>query len=57
MKKILNIIVMMFVTISIYAQGTVVSGRITDKNGNPLPDAVVMLSGSTTVATTSDING
>lgn len=57
MKNILNIISMMLLSISMYAQGTVVSGRITDKNGQPLPDAVVMLSGSTTVATVSDLNG
>ena len=48
---------MMLLSISMYAQGTVVSGRITDKDGKPLPDAVVMLSGSTTVAAMSDVNG
>lgn len=47
----------MLFSVSMFAQGTVVTGRITDKEGNPLPDAVVMLSGSTTVATVSDING
>lgn len=57
MKKILTIISMMFLSVYVYAQGTVVSGRVTDKDGKPLPDAVVMLSGSTTVATVSDING
>ena len=57
MKKILTIISMMFLSVYVYAQGTVVSERVTDKDGKPLPDAVVMLSGSTTVATVSDING
>lgn len=47
----------MLISVSMFAQGTVITGRITDKDGNPLPDAVVMLSGSNTVATVSDING
>ena len=47
----------MLAGISMYAQGHVVTGQITDKDGNPLPDAVVMLSGSTTVAAVADING
>ena len=57
MKKLLNIIILMLAGISMYAQGHVVTGQITDKDGNPLPDAVVMLSGSTTVAAVADING
>ena len=57
MKKILNILAFILVSVSMYAQGTVITGRVTDKDGKPLPDAVVMLSGSTTVAAVSDING
>lgn len=57
MKKILFIIAFMLFSISIYAQKTVVTGRVTDKEGKPLPDVVVMLSGSTTVAAVSDNNG
>ena len=57
MKKILNIIAFMLVSVSMFAQGTVITGRITDKDGKPLPDAVVMLSGSKTVAALSDANG
>ena len=49
--------VLMLMSISMYAQGHVVTGRVTDQKGEPLPDAVVMLSGSTTVATVSDANG
>lgn len=57
MKEIFNILAMMLLSISMFAQNMVITGRVTDKEGNPLPDAAVMLSGSASVATLTDING
>lgn len=57
MKKIFNIIAFLFISVCMSAQSAVITGRITDKEGKPLPDAVVMLSGSTTVAAISDMDG
>ena len=56
-KKVLaSLAALIMVSIVSYAQQTV-RGTVKDTNGDPVPGVAVMLKGSTTIATISDING
>ncbi|MCQ2158602.1 MAG: TonB-dependent receptor [Bacteroidales bacterium] len=56
MKKIINIFILLLAFTSAFAQ-TSVKGSVKDKNGAPVPGAVVMLAGHTDVVCISSVNG
>ncbi|MDA3614058.1 SusC/RagA family TonB-linked outer membrane protein [Polluticaenibacter yanchengensis] len=56
MKKVLlKVVALMFLSVSVWAQKKI-SGKVTDKNGNPVEGASVLVKG-TKVGTTTDTNG
>jgi TonB-linked SusC/RagA family outer membrane protein len=57
MRKILSLVtVLIFSTVLVFSQGRVVSGKITDESGNPVPFATVTEAG-TKKGVTADENG
>lgn len=57
LKKLLLLIVLFSVIPGIYAQNTVITGKVTEKHtGDPIPYANIIFTG-TYIGTTSDING
>jgi len=57
LKKLLLLLLLFFIIPDIYAQNTVISGKVTEKKtGNPIPYANIIFT-ETYIGTTSDING
>ena len=57
LRKLLLLILSVYLLSGISAQNTVISGKITEKStGNPIPYANIIFTG-TYIGTTSDING
>ena len=54
--KIISLLLMLFVAVGAYAQGTQVSGTVVDEQGLPFPGASVIVAG-TTQGTVTDIDG
>ena len=56
MKKILQFVFVLFVTMQIQAQEKTISGVVSDENGLPLPTATIIVKGTTT-GTSTDFDG
>jgi len=55
MKKILTIL-LLFLTVSVFAQTRNITGKVNDSSGNPLPGVTVLVKGST-IGVITDANG
>lgn len=57
MKKFITIMIFLLASLSVQAQKLAISGTVKDSKNMPVVGAVVMLSGNSTVATVTDIDG
>ncbi len=56
MIKYLSLFILLFFSVSAFAQGRMISGKVTDESGSGLPGVTVQVKGTTT-GTITDING